>query len=69
MTTSPSSNKQSRLRSQGRDNGAGLTPEHEAVQDNPDQEVDPSSDHHEEFMAQVRESFERNDKLYELLAE
>ena len=69
MTTSPSSNKQSRLRAQGRDNGADPTPEHEAVQDNPDKEVDPSSDHHEEFMAQVRESFERNDKLYELLSE
>lgn len=69
MTTSPSSNKQSRLRSQGRKNGAKPTPEREAGQKNSDKEVEPSSDHHEEFMAQVRESFERNDKLYELLSE
>lgn len=69
MTTSPSSNKQSRLRSQGRDNGTEPTPEREAGHENADKEVEPSSDHHEEFMAQVRESFERNDKLYELLSE
>ena len=69
MTTSPSSNKQSHLRSQGRENGAKPTPEREAGQKNPGKEVEPSSDHHEEFMAQVRESFEHNDKLYELLSE
>ena len=69
MTLSPSSQEQNRARLQGRRNVAKPAKLREDVQKNPDKEIEPSPDHHEEFMAQVRESFERNDKLYELLSE
>ncbi len=69
MTLSPSSKGQNRTRCHGRRNDTEPARLREGVQENPDKETEPSPDHHKEFMAHIRESFERNHQLYELLSE